>query len=223
MGRGRSKAGGSGGRVITPLGVLDVWSYRHRKGNEPFVDAINTAARSMESDFPGLMQDVGTLNAVKLRGRDNGVLGYFSRDGRGGTSVNINQEYTDLAEMDAVMDRAAKSGFHPSRGNKSGVEAVSLHELGHALNNHVAAKMGFNPNDVFKMEYAADKIVKDARKAAGKIAGRGGIEQFRRSISGYSSGSNTETIAEAVADYYCNGSRAHANSRAIMAELFKYR
>lgn len=30
---------------------------------------------------------------------------------------------------------------------------------------------------------------------------------------------DAECVAEAVSDYYCNGAKAHANSKAIMAEL----
>ena len=228
MGRGSSKAGGvtgggAGGRNINVLKTTDVWSFRHRQNNEPFVDAINSAARTLEDDFPGLMRDVGTVNAVKLGKKDSNVLGFYSRTI--GTlldsSVNINTAYTDMEKTNIGYDQAVKDGFHPSRGNKSGIEAVSLHELGHALNDHVAAKMGLT--DIMRMETAADRIVNSARRSAGRVAGRRGINQFRESISGYATTNNKEAIAEAVADYYCNGRNASTASKAIMAELFKYK
>lgn len=222
MGRGRSKTGSQGGsrrrrRRVTPLKVIDVWSYRHRKNNEPFVDDINTAARTLEESFPGMMEDVETVNAVKLNKRNNGILGYYTLDG----TVNMNLAYTDPEEMNVTMDACAKSGYHPSRGNKSGTEAVALHELGHALTTTVAKRMGID--GVFALDEAADRIVANARKSAGKIAGRGGVQQFRSQISGYASESNAEAVAEAVTDYYCNGRNASTASKAIMAELFKYR
>lgn len=59
------------------------------------------------------------------------------------------------------------------------------------------------------------------------IAGHGRVEvagtkAWAGKISGYAQDSWAECVAEAVSDYYCNGSKAHANSKAIMAELRKY-
>ena len=221
-GPGGQGGGKLGGGNINEKKSTDVWSYRHDPNNAPFVDAINSAARTLENDFPGLMKDVNKVNAVELGGNQRTqVLGYYMTDGSGKHSVNINTEYTDIDVMNATMDAAAKSGFHPSRGNKSGTEAVALHEFGHALTEHIAKKM--NIGGIMKLDAAADQLVADARKSAGKIAGKKGIKQFRESISEYAGTTNAEAVAEAVADYYCNGKNASTASKAIMAEIYKYR
>lgn len=66
------------------------------------------------------------------------------------------------------------------------------------------------------MDVAAERIVKNAYKNSRK---KGGIKKWAQRISGYATESNSECIAEAVADYYCNGSGASASSHAIVREL----
>ena len=56
------------------------------------------------------------------------------------------------------------------------------------------------------------------RSAASKL-GIKGTKALAAKISGYAKESHTETIAEAYADVYCNGSNASAASRAVVAEL----
>lgn len=43
-----------------------------------------------------------------------------------------------------------------------------------------------------------------------------------RQISGYATYNNKEAIAEAVADVYCNGAKAHKESKAIVGIIKKY-
>lgn len=218
MGRGRSGAdgpslGGGGGGNVTIVNEEDVWSYRHRQSNEPFVDAINASARQMEDDFPGLMQTVTSINAAELGGSDRiHTLGYYDPSAK---SVSLNQNYTNINKMNRVYDTSVKSGFHPPRGDKTGTEAVAFHEMGHALTDHVGQKMGARDIDD-----AAKRIVDNAYKAD---RGRGGTAKWAAGISGYATQSYAECVAEAVADYYCNGSKANARSKAVMRELMKYR
>ena len=189
----------------------DVWSYRHRQGNEPFVDAMNSAARDMSEDFPDLMNDVVKINAATLKGPSvQNVLGYY-----GNGRVALNSNYTNVDKMNKTYDAAVKSGFHPSRGNKTGTEAVMYHEMGHALTDHIAMKTGEKNLDV-----ASKKIVDNAYKASG---GKGGTKAWAGKISGYAKESYAECVAEAVSDCYCNGKKAKKQSKAIMAELKKYK
>lgn len=67
---------------------------------------------------------------------------------------------------------------------------------------------------------ASRRIVEGAYRSS---KARGGYKAFARKISGYATESNAECIAEAVADWYCNGIRSKPQSRAIMRELNKYR
>lgn len=210
--RGKALAKGSG-ENITIVNETDVWTYRHREDNEPFVDAINTAARTIHDDFSGLMDIVQVVAAAELGGKDKiQTLGYFS--GLGNT-VAINRNYTNIDKMNQVYDAAVKSGYHPSRGNLSGTEAVTLHEMGHALTAYVQKQMNSSSFDA-----AAQRIVRAAYKS---VDGRGGTYKWAGGISEYAQKNYAECIAEAVADYYCNGRKASPESRAIMKVLRRYK
>lgn len=190
---------------------VDVWSYRHNRNNEPFVDAMNSSARDMVNDFPDLMDTVTQVNAGTLKGAPaRSVLGYYG-DGR----VALNTNYTNVDKMNSTYDAAVKSGYHPSRGNKSGTEAVMYHEMGHALTDHIKEKVGAT-----NLQTASKKIVNDAYKNSG---GKGGTLKWAGKVSGYAKESFAECVAEAVSDWYCNGNKASSTSKAIMKELKKYK
>lgn len=213
MGKGSSGIGpslsGSSGKPINIVNETDVWSYRHDEDNEPFVDAINTGVKAIQDDFKDLMKSVDVVSASELGGADKiSTLGYY-----GGGTVGINKEYTDIGKMNLVYDASVKTKYHPPRGNKTGTEAVALHEMGHALTDHVAKKMGTNLNG------AAQQIVDAAYKA---IHGKGGTYKWAGQISGYAQDSYAECVAEAVCDWYCNGEKASKASKAIMSQLKKY-
>ena len=216
-GRGASSGGlgASSGKNINVVSELDVWSYRHNPNNEPFFEEIISGVRKIENDFPGIMSEtVASVNAATLAGADkNNTLGYYSSSDK---SVSLNTNYTDVDKMNYVYDASVSAGYHPPRGNTSGTEAVALHEMGHALTDHVAKKMGAKDLDA-----AAKTIVDNAYKGSG---GRGATsKKWAGNISGYATESYAECVAEAVADYYCNGNKAKPQSTAIMNELRKYR
>lgn len=214
MGRGSMKGndGGGGGGNINVINATDMWSYRHGAGNTPFADGVNNAMKSIDADFPGFMQSVNTVDAVTMSGKDaTQTLGFWSPSDK---QLAINANYTDVAKMNTAMDAAARSGFHPSRGNKSGAEAVALHEAGHALTDHIAQKTGSAG-----LHETSERVVKAAYKNSGA---KGGTRAFAGQISGYAQKNYAETVAEAVADWYCNGNKASGASKAIMTELRKY-
>lgn len=212
-GSGGPSLAGSSGQPVNVVSETDVWTYRHRAKNEPFVDAINAGARRIHDDFPEMMDSVEHVSASELGGADKtGVLGYFDEQGK---TVGLNRNYTDIDKMNQVYDQAVKQGYHPGRGNLTGTEAVMLHEMGHALTAHVMQKMGAK-----NFDDAAKRIVKAAYKASG---GKNGTFAWAGNISEYAQKNNAECIAEAVADYYCNGQNATEQSKAIMRELMKYR
>lgn len=209
-GSGGESLGGGSGKSLNILNETDVWSYRHKQGNEPFVDEINTGIRTIQNDFPGIMNDVGKVNAAELGGADKAnVLGYY--DGNG---VALNKNYTNIDKMNKVYDNATATGYHPSRGDKTGTQAVAFHEMGHALTDHIGKKIGGK-----NIDDSAKKIVDSAYKNSN---GRGGTKAWAGKISKYAQENNAECIAEAVADWYCNGSKASKVSKAIVTELKKY-
>lgn len=212
---GESLGNGGGEKPTNIKEETDIWTYRHRKENEPFVDDINGSVRQVNDDFPGLTSDTITeVNSAVLGGRDKErVLGFY-----GDKRLALNENYTNVDKMNSVYDQAVSEGYHPGRGNKTGVEAVTYHELGHALTDHVSKKAGIT--GVNTIDRTSEKIVNDAYKAS---KGRGGTKAWAGKISGYAKESYAECVAEAVADWYCNGSKATKQSKAIMTELRKYK
>lgn len=124
----------------------------------------------------------------------------------------MNARFTDVDKMNSVMD--SQVGFHPSRGTKTGTEAVAIHEAGHALTDKLAANNGYSDLHAFSAD-----IVKKAYK---KSSMKGGNRGFAKTISQYATKNYAECVAEAVTDWYCNGNKAANASKLIMAELKKY-
>lgn len=208
----RGRDGGGGGTNVNPTSMTDIWSYRHTSGNEPFVDAINDGLNKIATDFPSFEGSINNVDAVTLRGaQSQTILGYWDAANK---QLAMNQNFTDVEKMNAVMDEAAQSGYHPSRGNLSGTEAVALHEAGHALTDQLAQANGYAGLHSF-----SEDIVRNAYKNSGAS---GGVRNFAGSISRYAQTNYAEAVAEATADWYCNGNRASSASIAIMNELRKY-
>lgn len=208
---GESLSMGSG-KPVNIKSETDVWSYRHNRANEPFVDAMNSSIREVQRDFPDLMSStVNNVTAAEFGGADKtNTLGVY-----GNGRVALNSNYTDIDKMNAVYDNAVKDGYHPPRGNKSGTQAVTYHEMGHAITDHIAQKMG-----VQNLDIASKKIVNDAYKAS---RGTGGTKAWAGKISQYAKENFAECVAEACADWYCNGNKATNQSKAIMSQLMKYK
>lgn len=212
-GAGGESLSDSKGALINIKNTEDVWSIRNHEGNAPYVDQINSSVATIKNDFPGVMDTVQSVDAATYGGADAvGTLGHWSS---GSGTLAINKRYTDVQRMNEIYDKSVESGYHPSRGIKTGVEAVTYHEMGHALTDSLASKMG-----VSNLDEASKIVVNNAYKAT---KGRGGTKAWAGKISGYAQDSFAECVAEAVSDYYCNGRNASANSRAIMSELRKYK
>lgn len=214
-GRGSSSGGESlstgSGKPMTILNPVDVWSYRHNPNNEAYVDAINSSVRDIADDFPNIMSStIARVDAAEFGGADRlNTLGCY-----GNGTLTMNKNYTNVDKMNAVYDNAVKSGYHPSRGDKNGTEAVTYHEMGHAITDHIAVKLGEK-----NLDGASKRIVNDAYKAS---KGTGGTKAWAGKISGYAQENYAECVAEAVTDFYCNGNKAKSQSKAIMRELKKY-
>ena len=139
--------------------------------------------------------------------RGSGVLAYY--DGEG---IAINKEYLNSKTMNEAYKRCVETGFHPSNGSKTGMEAVVSHELGHSVNGIIADRMGMS------LHASADRIVNEAIKNTKHK----NVSTFQSKISGYAKQNYTETVAEAMADCYCNGKKAKSESKAIQKVVDKY-
>ena len=206
MGRGSSGAGGNLGKgrdSVNPANIhneRDLVSERERKQAE--VDDVLSVARGIHDEY-GV--DVGQFMLADVGGKDALTMAYSD-----GTNIGFNSMFFNGKKMDGAYDACVKEGFHPSRGSKSGMEAVAAHEYGHVLTQQAGAKLG-----IPDMDNAAKVIVDRARKTT---THKGSISMAAK-ISGYAGHSNAECIAEAVSDVYCNGRKASSESRAIVREL----
>lgn len=215
-GRGSSSlSSGGGGGNHTEMKTVIIEDYGQKAPeNREFASQIEEGFDIITKDFPGMRDNfLSEVDAGTLKGKDSSrILGFYSRSDK---RIVMNAEYTDINKMNEVMDNAR--GYHPSRGDKTGVQAVAFHEMGHAVTEYVANKMGYT--GVMALDQGARDIVKKAYKAD---KGKGGSKLWAGYISVYAQTNYSECIAEAVTDYYCNGSKASHASKAIMAELKKY-
>lgn len=206
MGRGSSGAGrnlGKGSGGVNPENIhneRDLVSERERKRAE--VDDVLTVARDVYDEYN---TDVGQFMLAEVGGKDSGTMAYSD-----GTNIGFNTAYFDGDRMDRAYDDCVAANFHPSRGKKSAMQAVASHEYGHVLTQKAGAKLG-----MYDMDAAAKAIVDRARL---KTTHKGSVAMAAK-ISGYAGHSNAECVAEAIADVYCNGRRASAESRAIVSTI----
>ena len=139
--------------------------------------------------------------------RGTGVLAYYD-----GAGIAINSTFLNSKKMNEAYQKCVESGFHPSSGSKTGMEAVVSHELGHAVNGIIADRMGIS------LDASADRIVNEAMKNTKHKT----VSTFQSKISGYAKQNYAETVAEAMADCYCNGKKARSESKAIQKVVDKY-
>ena len=203
--RGGKRAGGGGG--IKPEDIVAVRSLvSERERLQTEVDETMEAFKNVYEEY-GL--EIDDIQLATLKGSGQNALAYYD----GMNNIAFNESYFNKAKMEAAYDACVKQGFHPSKGNKTALEAVAAHELGHALTNKIAAKMG-----VSSLKEASTNVVNEARKSTKHR----GVVQMASKISGYATASNAEALAEAFADVYCNGKKARSESRAIVNTMKKY-
>ena len=207
--RGGKKGGGGDllgkeGNTGKILETKDLISLRGTKQAE--VDEVLTTARRMNNLF-GEEGIVNQLQVAKMKG--GMAMAYYDDGG----NIAVNQRFFSNKGMDAAMDRAIKDGFHPSRGNKSGMEATVAHEFGHSLTEKVGQKLG--QGGFGNIKKTSREIVERARA---KTNHKTNLE-FAGKISGYAKYNFSECVAEAVCDWYCNGSKASKESRAVVAVI----
>ena len=210
MPKGGSKGRYRGGGGVNPNNIKDpveMISARNDSNREQ-IDDVLQVSREVVDEF-GSDAATGGFTLATFTGKDANTLGCYMVGG----GITMNAKYATNKNMDAAMDKCAEEGFHPSRGNKSGIYAVAAHEYGHSLTENARKAMGETSFD-----RAATRIVTEARKTTGD---RGNII-FGRKISEYATKNDAETIAEAFADFKCNGNKAKKQSKAIVNVLNKY-
>lgn len=213
-GRGSSSSGGKGqfgkggglnsGNIVSTSPLISA----RNEGYRDEVDQVLTVAKQIQDEY-GVNLD---YDLATLKGKDAlDTLGYYD-----GKNLAINKNYMNVDKMNETYDKSVNSGYHPSRGNKSGLEAVTSHEMGHFLTDEIGKKMGLKSWDLDKV---SDTVLKQASKNAGY---KNGIHKLASKISGYASTSKAEALAEAFADVYCNGSKAKKESKAVVDVMNSY-
>lgn len=205
--------GDRGGKWDAPSGGSDkpanikeeksLISARETKGEE--VDQVLTTLKAMTEEYGVNVEDVNI--AVMGKGSQN-IIGYFSSEG----NLGINQSFFNTEKLNGAYDDDVRKGFHPSRGDKTGLEAVTAHEYGHSIAHKLAGGWGKNYDNM------CNKITQEA----GKSLGYKKFNDFASKVSGYAKESSSECIAEAFADVYCNGSKASKESQAVVNTMRKY-
>lgn len=202
---GEGWTGGSGGGSVNVTDVASLISAR--EGQQTEVDETLQTFKDMHEEYGYAVDD---LQLVALTGSGSRTLAYYD-----GENIAFNQSYFDKAKMEKVYARCVDLGFHPSQGNKTALQAVASHEIGHALTDKAIAKMGGK----FGKQDGAEAILKEAQK---KVGHTGKLADMASKISGYAKTKPREAIAEAVADVYCNGKRATKESQAIVSVMNNY-
>ena len=213
-GRGSSSSGGGRfgrGGGVNPANIVSTSSLisARNEGYRNEVDQVLTVAKDIQDQYGvNLDYDIATL-----KGKDaQGTLGYYD-----GSNLAINKNFLNADKMNKTYDASVESGFHPSRGNKSGLEAVTSHEMGHKLTDEIGKKMGLKG---WQLEEVSDRVLKQATTKAGYK--KNATYQLASKISGYAKSNKAEALAEAFADVYCNGSTAKKESKAIVDVMNSY-
>ena len=208
-GRGARGSSGrqGGGEGLNAGDIVSTKSFMSERGNYSADDVLQ-AFKDVSDEYGYIVDDI---QIAELKGKGVSVLAYYD-----GANIAFNQAYLKGSQMETAYDSCVKSGFHPSKGNKTALQAVAAHELGHGLTDAVADKMGIT--GVRKIDTAATRIVSEARKATKHR----GVVQMASKISKYATYSNAEAVAEAFSDVYCNGKKARSESRAIVNVVNSY-
>ena len=206
-------AGSSSGRYpgggVDPSDIISTTSLvSERETSKELVDETLSVFRDVYDEYGAQVTDI----QIATMKPGAGALAYYDSDG----NIAFNKAYFDNAKMSKVYEDCVKTGFHPSTGNKTAMQAVAAHELGHKLTADVGKKLGML--GFGDLSSVSNKIVKEARGATKHK----GVVQMAGKISRYATSSNAEAIAEAFADVFCNGKKAHSESKAIVNVLNKY-
>lgn len=205
-GRGASSSGRyGGGGWLSSADILSTNSFVSERHNYDISNDVLDVFKNVNEEYGYV---IGDILVAKIKGKSKNTMAYYD-----GTNIGFNEAYASTKVLNKAYADSVKSGFHPSNGNKSPAEAVASHELGHALTDAVGKKMGG-----LDIDRASDRIVKEAKKQTGHR----GVVQMAKKISTYATHSSAETIAEAFSDVYCNGKKAHKESKAIVNVINSY-
>ena len=191
---GGGMIGGGGVDTTTTVKSSHPLTNEISKGGGSFANEIMNTRDAYEAEYGSAVK---RMNLSVATFGDPSTLGAY-----GGDTLYMNEKYVKNANLTEAMKNS--NGFHPAIGNRTGAEAVAAHEIGHRLGEIASQKAGISEKEI--VSRAAKKVGIRTNNMAGHI-------------SGYARSNYAETIAEASADVYCNGSKASKASIAIMSEV----
>lgn len=213
-GAGKNRKSSHDGDIKTS-NELDVWAERDNPNQTESALHIINATKFMQDEY-GVMENVNDVLVANMS-KSNVMAFYDNAD----NVVVFNRAYTDAQKVKEAYDNCVANKFHPPLGGKDPIEAITVHELGHALAdriNEARRAGGYTKNDV-NSEVVINAWRKLYPDKANTYHEYTDIPKAIKNISGYATKNYHETVAEAVADVFCNGGRAKKFSKAIVEEL----
>lgn len=136
-GRGSDSGGWDAPEEDSPaIPITDYKSLISERETKPKeVDQVLTTLKTMTAEYGVQVEDVDVVTFGKGGGN---IMGVCTEGG----NLGINKNYFYEGRMNGAWDRCAAKGYHPSRGDKSGLEATAAHEYGHAIMRNVTGGFG---------------------------------------------------------------------------------
>lgn len=179
--------------------------------------------RSAAGELEGLLKEFpqAAIGIHELNGSESRSNAYASASLSGKLQLNPKM-MGDQAKLDQNYENDVRVKWHPD--GTSSVHIAS-HEIGHLLESALVFKnitqTGYYGTmdriSAWNKHRFATKVVSEAARAAKKTAAGKGLtnDQLVAQIPRYATKNRSEAMAEAVADYRANGSRAKPLSQAI--------
>lgn len=188
-------------------------------GNLTF-ENVRDAAAGIERIVKEFPQAQLMFNQLKGQTLKHGVLACASYHG----NIMLADYYFSKTEdgLKCTYDGSTSKGFHPAGTTKTD---IATHEAGHVLDSALIHKLIPGTDVLARLARAeawnkgtiAGKVVSEACRDAKKTPAGKGMKNadLIRSVSGYATKNRSETLAECVADYAANGTKAKPLSVAV--------
>ena len=184
-------------------------------------ESVKMAAEGITSiidEFPGAADNFHELSGTTSRSNAFAAASY-----NGVISIN-SEKYKTIQNIEERYARTVATSFHPA-----GTTAVHItaHESGHVLERALIDKYVNDPMGgiwdraakarAWDKSTCASKVITEAAKNAKKTpAGKGKKNaQLISEVSGYANKNRSETLAECIADYAANKSKAKPLSQEV--------
>lgn len=194
--------------VVDELGVKVADSVKDL--NFDYVKDAFTGIKAITDDFPGVGEMLATVETEK-----SGVMACT------GQKITFNEAYyKEKDKLASAIERCTKSGWWPKN---TSVSSIGTHEAAHGIEwyldvNSPSYQYEWERRDAWNKCTEAKAIVSQACKNVKKTEyGKGKKNaDLKQSISKYATENDSETLAEAFADWYTNKDNASPLAKEIV-------